>query len=159
MGNVRSAEQEWEQMNGLTAEEPTFFSFIFTLWKHIEISYGTKIVPFSAISTEWAYPTKLFNKNKKNFQILIKFYQHLHQYKRKRLNKIMIKTFNWLVLGNKCEIYLFTKEVKEKRIWQYLEIFYIRMFSNRKNRKHLIWCLKSICLGFQKILPVVKLTK
>ena len=32
-----------------------------------------------------------------------------------RLNKNMIKAFDWLVLGNKCEIYLFTKEMKEKK--------------------------------------------
>ena len=27
----------------------------------------------------------------------------------------MVKTFNWLVLGNKCEIYLFTKEMKKEK--------------------------------------------
>ena len=42
----------------------------------------------------------------------------------------MIKTFNWLVLGNECEIYLFIKEMKKKKIemqqiW-HLEIFHIR---------------------------------
>ena len=45
----------------------------------------------------------------------IKFYQHLYHCKRKRLNNNMIKTFNWLVLGNKCEIYLLAKEMKKKK--------------------------------------------
>ena len=27
----------------------------------------------------------------------------------------MIKTFNWLDLGNKCEIYVFTKKKKKKK--------------------------------------------
>ena len=41
----------------------------------------------------------------------IKFYLHLYQYKRKILDKIMIKTVLW----NKCEIYLFAKEMENKK--------------------------------------------
>ena len=60
----------------------------------------------------------------------------------------MIKTFNWLVLGNKCEIYLLTKEMKKKKkgndrereiiIENVYQIEkkgnYHRMFSNRKKK-------------------------
>ena len=70
----------------------------------------------------------------------IKFYQHLYHFKRKRLNKNMIKTFNWLVLGNKWEIYLFTKEMKKKKkVNMTLEnLLYHTMFSNRKKGKQKI---------------------
>ena len=38
----------------------------------------------------------------------------------------MIKTFKWLVLATKCEIYLFTKEKKKKKYdWWHLETFHI----------------------------------
>ena len=51
----------------------------------------------------------------------------------------MIKTFNWLVLGNKYEIYLFTKEMKKKKKGKCdrydMEIFYIECFQKEKNRE------------------------
>ena len=66
----------------------------------------------------------------------------------------MIKTFNWLVLRNKCEIYLFTKEMKKKKIRQiwHLEIFHkIKCFQIEK-KGNTTWCMKSICFTFQKII-------
>ncbi len=141
------------EMGGLN-EKPTFFSFIFTPWNHIKIFYKIKIAQFSGITTEWPYPKKPcwkrlsdFNKNK--------FYQHLYHWKRKRLNK----NKTWLILGNKCEIYLFTKEMKKKRIqliW-HLESFHIIEWF-QIGRKVNTWCLKFINFSSQKILFVVKLT-
>ena len=91
----------------------TFFGFIFPPWNNIEIFYETKIVRFSAITTEWPYPKKHDWKRLSDFN-KIKFYQRLYHCKRKRLNK-NIKIFNWLVLEIKGEIYLFTKEMKKMK--------------------------------------------
>ena len=50
----------------------------------------------------------------------------------------MIKTFNWIVFGNKCEIYLFTKEMKKKVNTTDMtlgNLSYRKMFSNRNKKK------------------------
>ena len=61
----------------------------------------------------------------------------------------MIKTFNWLVLGNECGIYLFTKEIKEiLQIW-HLEIFHI-IESFQIEKKRNVTYVKSISFSFQK---------
>ena len=44
----------------------------------------------------------------------------------------MIKIFDWLVLGNKCEIYLFTKEIKKITDMTHGNLSYHWTFSNRK---------------------------
>ena len=95
-------------------EKPIFFCLIFTSSNSIKIFYETEIVRFSAISTEWPYPRKHCWKRLSDFN-KIKFYERLYEYKRKRLNKNMIKTFDWLVLGNKCEINLFKVDEKERK--------------------------------------------
>ena len=137
--------------------------------KQHQIFYNTKIVRFSAITTEWPYPRKRCWKRLSDFN-KIKFYQHLYHCKRKRLNKNMLKTFNWLVFGNKCEIYLFTKEIKKKKQMKYYRFdtwksfisykyFHIeKNFSNRKKREiwHDAWNL--FVLVFKKVLFVVKLS-
>ena len=64
---------------------------------------------------------------------------------------------NLLVLGNKCEIYLFTKKKKKKKKKKKDNttgnLSYHRKFSNRKKKKKKKkgnTCLKSICFSFQK---------
>ena len=77
----------------------------------------------------------------------------------------MIKTFNWQVLGNKCEIYLFTKEMKKKEkkgntIDMTLgNLSFHRKFLNRnKVRKYdMIFEIYFVSI-FKKILFVVKLS-
>ena len=133
------------EMDSLT-EKPNFFGFIFIPWNHIEIFYKTQIILFSVITTDWLYPKKKHCRKRLSDFNKIKFYQHLYHCKRKRLNQNMIKTFNWLVLGNKCEICLQKKWRKKKT--QHLEIFsYHRKFSNRKTET---WCVKSNCFCLKK---------
>ena len=122
-------------MGGLT-EKSTFFGFIFTSWNRFKIFYETEIVRFT-ITTEWPYTKKHCWKRLSDFNE-VKFYQYLYHCKRKRLNK-NIKTFNWLVLGNKCEIYLFTKEKKKKKgnttDMTLGSLSYHEMFSNRGEKE------------------------
>ena len=95
------------EMDGLTKKQ-TFFRFHLHSMKPHRNFYETKIVRFSAITTEWPYPKKHDWKRLSDFDKM-KFYQRLYHCKSKRLNKKnKIKRFNWLILGNKCEIYLFT---------------------------------------------------
>ena len=59
------------------------------------------------------------NTVEKDYQILIELnfmniYTVIYS-KVKRINKNIIKTFNWLVLENEFEISLFTKEMKPKK--------------------------------------------
>ena len=119
-----------------------FFRFYFHTLKLHKFFYETKIIWFSAITTEWSYPRKYWWKRLSDFN-KIKFYLHLYHCKRKRLNKKMIKTFNWLFLGNKYEIYLFTKEMKKKKkrqIW-HLGIFHIREYFQKEKtgNRHDVW--------------------
>ena len=108
------------------------------------------------------YKRKHYSKRLSDFN-KIKFYQHLYHCKRKRLNKNMIKNIYWLVLGNKCEIYLFTEKMKKKKgnstDMTLGNLSYNRMFLKRKKKEiwHDVWNL--FVSVFQKILFVVKLRK
>ena len=49
----------------------------------------------------------------------------------------------WLVLGNKCEIYLFTKEMKTKYdIWHKETFHTIEYFQRKKGIQEDIWNLR-----------------
>ena len=111
-----------------------FFCFIFTPWNRIEIFNETKSIRLCAITTKWPYSRKHCWKRFSDFK-KIKSYQHLYHCKRNRLSKNILKPSNWLVLGNKFEIYLFTKEMKWRKKGNMTDmtlgnLSYCRMFSN-----------------------------
>ena len=142
--------------DGWFNREDNFFSVSSSQWNHIEILYKIEIVQISAITTEWPYPRKHCWKRLSDFN-KIKFYPHLYHCKRKILNKNMIKNIS-LVLGNKCKIYLFAKEMKKKRDTTdktFGSLSY-RMFSHKK-KGNMTWCLKSVSV-FKKILFVLRLS-
>ena len=114
------------EMGGLT-ETPTFSVSSSHRQTALNFFYETEIVRFSAITTEWLYPRKHCWNRLSDFN-KIKFHQHLYHCNRKRLNTNMIKIFNLLVIGNKCEIYLFTKEMKKKKITTDMTLGWIYFF-------------------------------
>ena len=136
-----------------------FFSFSSS---HCEtaskICYKTEIFWFSVITTEWPYRRKHRWKRLSDFKIkFINIYTILREQK-------YDKTFNWLVLGNNCEIYLVIKEMKKKRkkeirqIW-HVEIFHIiEWFQIGKKWEiwHDVWNLFKF---FKKIIFAVKLSE
>ena len=56
----------------------------------------------------------LFQFSKEKKKNSIKLFQHFYHLFRKRLNKNIIETFNWLNLGNKYGILFVYKRNKEK---------------------------------------------
>ena len=88
------------EMGGLT-EKSTFFGFIFTPRNRIESFTKPKL---------FGFVLSLLSDHIQGNSDKINFYHHLCNCKKKRLKKNTIKAFYCLVLGNKCEIYLFTKK-------------------------------------------------
>ena len=116
-------------MDGLT-EKPTYFSFIFTPWKRIEIFYESDIIGFCAITTKWPNPKKHGWKRLSDLKEFINIYTIVKI--EQKCDKNM-----WLDLGNKCEMYLFIKEMKKKITGNMTDITlrnlsYHRIISNIK---------------------------
>ena len=97
--------------NGQFNRKKHFLGFIFTPWNRIEGFNETEIVSFSAITTGWPYPKR--GKRLSDFD-KIKLWLFIPLYVEKVEPKYD-KTFNWFVLGNKFEIYLFTEEMNNQK--------------------------------------------